>query len=97
MTYTQQITMNAAERLNPRGSSVMDGWIEINQVAIRDRIREREIEAAGERLAATVRTTTANGLRRSVGRLLINAGRRVAGEPVTTGSSGTRPAHPMAA
>jgi len=34
----------------------MDAWTELTQAAIRDRIREREAEAAGERLATTARS-----------------------------------------
>ena len=75
----------------------MHGWTEQNQVVIRARIRERELEAASERLAATARATSAIGVRRTVGRLLIRAGRRIAGESATAGSPATRPARPMAA
>lgn len=97
MTNTRQITMNQARRLSLTGVAVMHGWTEQTQVVIRARIREREIEAANERLAATARTITPRSLRRSIGRLLINAGRRVAGESVANGSSGARPARTMAA
>ena len=34
----------------------MDAWTELSQAAIRDRIREREAEAAGERLATAARS-----------------------------------------
>jgi hypothetical protein len=34
----------------------MDSWTELTQATIRARIREREVEAAGERLAATARS-----------------------------------------
>ena len=37
----------------------MDAWTELTQAAIRDRIREREAEAAGERLATTARSAAA--------------------------------------
>jgi hypothetical protein len=37
----------------------MDAWTELNQAAIRARIREREVEAAGERLATTARSAAA--------------------------------------
>ena len=37
----------------------MDSWTEINQAVVRDRIREREVEAAGERLASIARSAAA--------------------------------------
>lgn len=37
----------------------MDAWTELNQAVIRDRIREREVEAAGERLASIARSAAA--------------------------------------
>jgi hypothetical protein len=95
MTNTQQIPMNY--HTISRGPRVMHGWTEQNQVVIRARIRERELEAASERLAATAPATSPIGIRRTVGRLLIRAGRRIAGEPVTSGSPAARPARPMAA
>ena len=96
MTNTQQIAINQADRFSFRGMPVMQGWTEQNQVVIRSRIRERELEAASERLAATARRTTPTSFRRRVGRLLIETGRRIAGEPVPTGSPAARPARPMA-
>ena len=39
--------------------TLMDAWTELTQAAIRDRIREREAEAAGERLATTARSAAA--------------------------------------
>jgi hypothetical protein len=84
MTNTQQITVN--QPMNSRGHPVMHGWTEQNQVVIRARIRERELEAASERLAATAHATLPTGVRRTIGRMLISAGRPPA-----------RPARPMAA
>ena len=34
----------------------MDAWTELTQAVIRDRIRQREVEAAGERLAVIARS-----------------------------------------
>ena len=85
MTNTQQISINQSGF--SRGHRVMHGWTEQNQVVIRARIQERELEAASERLAATARAASPIGVRRVVGRLLIRAGRRIA----------ARPARPMAA
>ena len=74
----------------------MDGPKE-TQVVIRARIRERELEAASERLAASARVAaTPRSLRRTIGRLLIRAGRRVAGESALAGSPAARPARSMA-
>jgi plasmid stabilization system protein ParE len=96
MTNTQQITMNHIDRT--RGPYPMHGWTEASQVVIRARIRERELEAASERLAAGARiATTPSSLRRTVGRLLIRTGRRIAGESALAGSPVARPARPMAA
>ena len=76
----------------------MQGYIETTQVLIRERIRMREAEAAGERLAAAARATTRpSGLRRQVGVLLIHAGQRVAGGQASAGPSASRPAHRLAA
>jgi hypothetical protein len=66
-------------------------------MVVRARIRDREVEAASERLAATARTIPQASVRRTVGRLLIGAGRRIAGESATAGSPAARPASPMAA
>lgn len=80
------------------GTHPMNGYTEITQMVVRDRIRAREVEAAGERLAVIARTTTNDGnARRRVGRLLILAGRRIAGESVPSGSSAAQPARPIAA
>jgi hypothetical protein len=95
MTNTQQITIN--QTMTSRGHPVMHGWTEQNQVVIRARIRERELEAASERLAAAAHATSPIGIRRTVGRMLISAGRRIAGEPAVAGSPAARPARPMAA
>jgi hypothetical protein len=76
----------------------MNGYTEITQMVVRDRIRTREVEAAGERLAAIARTTTNDGnARQRLGRLLILAGRRIAGESVPPGSPAVRPTRPMPA
>jgi predicted N-acetyltransferase YhbS len=96
MTNTQQITINHFDSM--RGMHLMHGWTEGTQVVIRARIRERELEAASERLAASARVaTTPRSLRRTIGRLLIRAGRRVAGESAHAGSQAARPARSMAA
>ena len=56
MTNTQQMSINHMELA--KGITVMHGWTEQTQLVVRARIREREVEAASERLAATARTTT---------------------------------------
>lgn len=81
----------------------MQAYVDFNMAIVQDRFRAREVEAAGERLAAAARDGRATsiahrgGVRRQVGRLLISAGRRVAGEPGSSGSSAARPATTMAA
>jgi hypothetical protein len=74
----------------------MDTSVQFKTMLVNDRIGRLEFEAVGERLAATARRCDAGppngGLRRSVGRLLISAGRRVAGEPGSSGSAAARPA-----
>ncbi|MBI2776306.1 MAG: hypothetical protein HYX57_03425 [Chloroflexi bacterium] len=97
-TDTQLISFDDRARAGRTGSdrNPMQGMTEQNQVVIRRLIRERELEAANARLAASARATP-SGLRRTVGRLLIQAGRRVAGEPGSSGSPVARPARPMAA
>jgi hypothetical protein len=96
MTNTQQITMN--HNTPSEGIHDMHGWTEQTQAVVRDRIRAREVEAASERLAATAHTASAPGsIRRRIGRLLIQVGRRVGGEAVSPASPAGRPAHPMAA
>ncbi len=67
----------------------MEAWTEQHQAAIRTRIEERLAEAASERLASADRPA-AGSVRRRVGRLLITAGRRVAGEPAASGSPAAR-------
>jgi len=100
MTNTEHMTINH-ETSSPEGMRTMNGYVEFTQLVVRDRIRAREVEAASERLAAVARTTSTNGnARRRVGRLLILAGRRIAGESVTSGSPAARsarPAEPVAA
>ena len=96
MTNTQQMTINQAFTLE--GTNDMHGWTEQTQAVVRDRIRAREVEAASERLAATAHTAPAPGsIRRRIGRLLIQVGRRVGGEAVSPASPAGRPAHLMAA
>ena len=95
MTNTQQMMVN--QRDQPRRAHDMNAWTEQNQMMIRDRIRERELEAASERLASTARFSSPTSFRRRVGRLLIQAGRLLAGEPVRPGSPVARPVRPMAA
>lgn len=81
----------------------MQTYVDFNMAIARDRIRARETEAAGERLAAAARDgrvlsiSHRGGVRRQLGLLLISAGRRVAGEPASSGSSAARPASSMAA
>jgi len=96
MTNTQQTTITHIDEL--RRNANMHAYTEGTQQVVRDRIRARELEAASERLAATAHATSApSNLRRHVGRLLITAGRRVAGEQASAGSPAARPVHPMAA
>lgn len=57
MTNTNMTTMT--HRGSWRETFPMDAWTEINQAVIRDRIREREVEAAGERLASIARSAAA--------------------------------------
>ena len=54
MTNTTVMTMN--HQANGKESLPMDAWTELSQAVIRDRIREREVEAAGERLASIARS-----------------------------------------
>ncbi len=54
MTNTTVTTMN--HHSNWTETLQMDAWTELNQAVIRDRIREREVVAAGERLAAVSRS-----------------------------------------
>jgi hypothetical protein len=97
MTNTQQITMNL-HSVNAGRNPTMQGLTVQTQLVVLSRIRERELEAASERLAASARRTTSpRTLRRGWGRLLISTGRRVAGEPAPTGSSAARPNLPAAA
>jgi len=80
------------------GNRAMQGYIETTQVVIRERMRVREAEAAGERLAAGTRAASRpSGLRRQVGVLLIHAGQRVAGGQASAGPSAARPGHRLAA
>jgi hypothetical protein len=93
MTNTGQMTIN--QETAREGIQAMNGYVETNQVVIRARISELQAEAAGERLAATSRSTTGSGMvRRHVGRLLIQAGQRVAGGQASAGSPAAPPARP---
>lgn len=103
MTYTETMTMAQEPGRHLSGpmttkDRTMQNYVTFQEAIVRDRIRERAAEAAGERLAAASHTRTdgvtaaPTGLRRRVGRLLISAGRRVAGEPGSSGSSAARPA-----
>lgn len=76
----------------------MNDWNAQTRLLVLARIRERELEAASERLAASARVSSnPNSLRRSLGRLLILTGLLVAGESVPTGSPAVRPARPITA
>jgi len=98
MTNSQQITVDQTTNpREPRGTPQMQAWTEQSQEAIRARIRERELEAASERLAAAAHVSSPSSVRRTVGRMLIRVGRRIAGESATAGSPAARPARPMAA
>jgi len=57
----------------------MDAWTELTQAAIRDRIQEREIEAAGERLASISRSAA---IVAAAIRTIVDAGRPAWTEPV---------------
>lgn len=57
MTNTTVTTMN--HDLSGNEAFPMDAWTELNLAVIRDRIREREVEAAGERLASIARSAAA--------------------------------------
>ncbi len=97
MTNTEHMNMNHEIR-SAEGMRTVNGYIEVTQMVVRERIRAREVEAAGERLAAIARTISTDGsARRRVGRLLILAGRRIAGESVPSGSPAARPVRPIAA
>jgi hypothetical protein len=95
MTNTGHTNINQSRR---EGTPTMQGYIEITNTVIRARMRERQAEAAGERLAAAARSSTTGwSVRRNVGLLLIRAGQRVGGGQVTAGPSSARPAHRIAA
>ena len=97
MTNTEHMTVDH-KTTSTEGMHSVNGYTEITQMVVRARIRTREVEAAGERLAAIARTTTNDGnARRRVGRLLILAGRRIAGESVPSGSPAARPVRPIPA
>jgi hypothetical protein len=51
--------MNVTQDFARKEGFPMDAWTELNQAAIRDRIREREVEAAGERQALIARSAAA--------------------------------------
>ncbi len=57
MTNTMLTAMNhSTTTMFGKEGVQMDAWTELTQAAIRDRIREREVEAAGERLASISRS-----------------------------------------
>lgn len=69
------------------GQKAMQGYIEVTHLVVQARIRERGDEAAGERLASIARRNRdRRHIRQRVGRLLILAGRRIAGESAQAGS-----------
>lgn len=75
----------------------MNAYTEMTMVVVQARIRERGDEAASERLAAIARRRRdSRPVRRQVGRLLILAGRRIAGESAQAGSPAAT-SRPMAA
>jgi len=68
----------------------MEAWTEYQQTIVAGVIAERLADAAEQRLAMAARHSgTPGGFRRGIGYLLIQAGRRMAGEP---GSAGPSPA-----
>jgi hypothetical protein len=75
---TNTIQMNINHDLARKESSWMDAWTELNLAAIRDRMREREVEAAGERLALIARSAAAAA---KALRLLVASRRPAAVEP----------------
>lgn len=85
MTNTQQMMINQNHK--PTRTHDMNAWTEQTQTMIRSRIRERELEAASERLAAAAIPRSQGSFRRSVGWLLILTGRLVAGESAFGGES----------
>lgn len=95
MTNTEQMNINHIRR---EGTPTMQGYIENTNTVIRARMRDREAEAAGERLAAAARASaTGRSFRQSVGLLLIRAGQRVGGGQASASSPSARPAQRMAA
>lgn len=85
MTNTTQTTIDAARSME--GQRAMQAYIEFTQLVVQARIRARGDEAASERLAAIARRSRdSRPVRRQVGRLLILAGRRIAGESAQAGS-----------
>ena len=57
MANTMMTTMN--QRNGGKEAFPMNAWTELKQAVIRDRIRGREVEAAGERLASIARSAAA--------------------------------------
>lgn len=95
MTNTQQMMINQSHK--PTRTHDMNAWTEQTQTMIRSRIRERELEAAGERLAAAAIPRSQGSIRRSIGRWLIVTGRLVAGEPTFAAAPAARPVRSAAA
>jgi hypothetical protein len=94
MTNTQQI---ATSRATP-GEDLMDRWTNLPSALVRDRMRERRVEAEHERLGRRAHRSQAEGTRferivrfkRWIGHAFIAAGRAIAqDQPATGGSSGT--------
>ena len=76
MTNKVLTTMN--HEIARKEAPGMDAWTELTQAAIRDRIREREVDAAGERLASIARSAA---VVRAAVRLLVDAARPSWTEP----------------
>ena len=74
-----------------QGRPAMEAWTEYQQTIVTGIIAERYAEAAEQRLAAAVRSAgSPSGFRRGIGHFLIEAGRRMAGEPATAAPSAAR-------
>lgn len=75
----------------------MEAWTEQQQTLVRSRISERLAKAADRRRAAMAHPAgSTESIRLGIGRLLIQAGRRVAGESTATGSTVVKPSRTMA-
>lgn len=67
----------------------MDAWTELTQAAIRDRIREREVEAARERLASISRSAA---IRAAAIRMIVDARRAASTAPLRLETAAARKA-----